>query len=209
MTSSGAAVFAVAKADEPKPGEKWNESYWSNVDREEGMNNYFKSKTLAEKAAWDYVEKLPEGEKFELAVINPFFIMGPSVCSGDGFSEGWMKNWLNGSKKEVPRSNVSFVDVRDTALAHLKAVQVPEAAGKRFLLCGHDVWQEEVAKALSAKFPDLKIPTELAAGENPDPGNGVDNTRSQTVLGIKYTPIADTMCDMAQSMLDRGIYKPE
>ena len=91
----------------------------------------------------------------------------------------------------------------------MKAVQVPEAAGKRFLLCGHVVWQEEVAKALSAKFPDLKIPTEFAAGENPDPGYGVDNTRSQEVLGIKYTPFADTMCDMAQSILDRGIYKPE
>ena len=178
VTSSGAAISAVAKADKPKPGEKWNESYWSNVDREEGINNYFKSKTLAEKAAWDYVEKAAEGQKFELAVINPFLILGPSVCSGDGFSEGWMKNWLNGSKDKIPRSNVSFVDVRDTALAHLKAIQVPEAAGQRFILCGHDAWQEEVAKALGAKFPQLKIPKELADGENPDPGFGMDNTRS-------------------------------
>ena len=61
LTSSGAAVSCVAKADRPKPGEKWTEDYWSNVDREEGINNYFKSKTLAERAAWDYVEKLPEG----------------------------------------------------------------------------------------------------------------------------------------------------
>ena len=120
-----------------------------------------------------------------------------------------MKNWLNGSKDKIPRSNVSFVDVRDTALAHLKAIQVPEAAGQRFILCGHDAWQEEVAKALGAKFPQLKIPKELADGENPDPGFGVDNTRSQQVLGIKYTPLADTMCDMAQSMLDRKIYVPE
>ena len=122
VTSSCASIFAVAAADKPKPGEKFNESYWSNVDREEGINNYFKSKTLAEKAAWDFVEKAAEGQKFELAVINPFFVMGPSVCSGDGFSEGWMKNWLNGSKDKIPRSNFSFVDVRDAALAHLKAI---------------------------------------------------------------------------------------
>ena len=143
------------------------------------MNGYYKSKTLAEKAAWDYIENLPEGEKFELVTINPVFIQGPSICSGDGFSENWMKGMLDGSKEKIPRSNFAFVDVRDCAMAHLKAVQVPEAAGKRFLTSGHDAWIKEVADALIAKFPNLKVPRELEEGENKDPGFPCDNTRSR------------------------------
>ena len=118
-----------------------------------------------------------------------------------------MIKWINGSKDKIPRSNVSFVDVRECSIAHLKAVQVPEAAGKRFLLSGHDAWQKEVAAALSAKFPNLKIPTELEDGQDKDPGFGVDNARSRTVLGIQYRSLADTLCDMAQSLIDRGIHK--
>ena len=48
--------------------------------------------------------------------------MGPSICSGDGTSENWMKNWINGSKDKVPRTNISFVDVRECSIAHLKAI---------------------------------------------------------------------------------------
>ena len=74
-------------------------------------------------------------------------------------------------------------------------------------MSGHDAWQKEVAAALAPKFPNLKIPTELADGEDKDPGFGVDNTRSRTVLGIEYRSLADTMCDMVQSLLDRGVHK--
>jgi len=54
--------------------------------------------------------------------------MGPSACSGDGTSEGWMRKMIDGTNEKIARSNISFVDVRDTALAHLRAVQVAEAA---------------------------------------------------------------------------------
>ena len=102
------------------------------------MNGYYKSKTLAEKAAWDYQANLPEAERFEIVTMCPGFIMGPSICSGDGFSEGWLKKMLDGSFPKVPRTNFSFVDVRDVALAHLKGIELAEAANKRFLLSGGD-----------------------------------------------------------------------
>ena len=135
--------------------------------------------------------------------------MGPSVCSGDGFSENWLKGMIDGYKKEIPRMNISFVDVRECSIAHLKAAQVADATGKRFILSGHDVWIKEVAAVLSARFPDLKIPKDLAPGEDKDPGFGVDNTRSRTVLGVEYRSLSDTMGDHAQSLLDRGIVKAE
>ena len=170
------------------------------------MNLYFKSKTLAEKEAWKYVE---EHKDLELAVINPYFILGPSHSSGTGFSETWMKNWLNGTRETVAKTQTSFVDVRDVALAHLKALEVPEANGKRFLLCGHDVWQEEVAKILINKYPRYRgIPRRFEKGEYPKAGNDVDNTRSIEVLGIEYTPFEKTILDMAESLHDRKIFEP-
>ena len=122
VTSSGAAIFIVDAKDAPAEGSKWDESYWTDLEKEGGCNVYFKAKTLAEKAAWDYVEKQPEGEKFELVVINPFFVQGPSMCAIDGTSEGWMTSWIDGSRKTITKTWTQIVDVRDVALAHLKAI---------------------------------------------------------------------------------------
>ena len=57
VTSSGAAIMIVDAKDAPAEGSKWDESYWTNIEKEGGCNIYFKAKTLAEKAAWDFVEK--------------------------------------------------------------------------------------------------------------------------------------------------------
>ena len=68
VTSSGYAVFEPAEADKPADG-IFNESHWSNPDREGGMQPYPKSKVLAEKAAWDFQAALPEDQKFELVCL--------------------------------------------------------------------------------------------------------------------------------------------
>jgi nucleoside-diphosphate-sugar epimerase len=135
--------------------------------------------------------------------------MGPSVCSGDGTSEGFMKKMVNGTNEKIGRMYIGFVDVRDTALAHLKAVQVAEAANKRFILCVKDAWVREVA-AILAPYNEkgLKVPTVEADGEDPDPGNDCDNTRSREVLGIEYTPLAKTMTDMVDSLIAAGKITP-
>merc|ERR1712224_780819 len=132
ITSSVAAVASVADEDKPKNGALFDETYWSNPDRPGGISPYFESKTLAERAAWEFQAALPESEKFEIATINPVFVMGPSICAGDGTSEAWMASALDGSKTKIPGGATSFVDVRDCAIAHLKAMEIPEAANKRF-----------------------------------------------------------------------------
>lgn len=81
VTSSIAAI--IAQAPDFKT-ECFDESFWTNT---EVAPAYPKSKTLAEKAAWDFVDSLPESEKFELATINPSFILGPSFIKC-GFSSG-------------------------------------------------------------------------------------------------------------------------
>ena len=78
------------------------EKHWSDPNKEGGIGGYAKSKTLAEKAAWDYHANLLESQRFELVVLNPCFIMGPSICSGDGTSEAFMKKYVDGSIEKIP-----------------------------------------------------------------------------------------------------------
>ena len=87
VTSSVAAIGYPLKKDYPADS-TFDESWWTDLNAE-GLHPYRKCKTVAEKSAWDYVAKLPEDKKFELTVINPGFIMGPSIACGDALSEGF------------------------------------------------------------------------------------------------------------------------
>ena len=100
ITSSLASVEAMAEADKPAD-RTFNESHWSNPDRPEGMNAYYKSKVLAEKAAWDFLTTLPNDEKFELVTICPGFIMGPPLRKENFTSGGWLKSLMEGSMPTI------------------------------------------------------------------------------------------------------------
>ena len=128
VTSSTAACLSVDPKDAPTSG-VWDSSYWSNPDRPGGLNVYVKSKTLAEKAAWKYVEDLPEDQKFELVTILPCTFWGPTgettpLGDNDAFA-----SHLLGKKAELAQRAHGICDVRDVALAHVRAITVPEAVG--------------------------------------------------------------------------------
>ena len=204
ITSSVAAIAACAEADKPKDGGLIDESYWSNPDREEGLNAYFESKTLAEKAAWDYQAGLPEAERFEIATICPVFIMGPSICAGDGTSEAWMRGALDGSKDKIPGRGVSFVDVRDVALAHLKAAEIAAAANLRFILMeGQHYCKDGYDILVKYNEKGFKVPTEEEEPRQPL-DHACTNARSKEILGIQYTTLEKTFTDMADSMIAAG-----
>lgn len=206
ITSSSVSVQCPAKEDAPPQGTPFTEENWSNPDRPEGLMDYFKSKTLAEKAAWDYQAANPG---FDLSVINPVFIMGPSFTSGDGTSEAFQKAILDGTKTEIPVGGTGIVDVRDVALAHLRCIQVPEAANKRFLLNSHRVMYKDIYGWLAAKYNDkgAKVATSMAAGDEPTEFDLLANTRSKEVLGIVYTDMEKTFIDGADSLIARGQVK--
>eukprot|EP00957_Ditylum_brightwellii_P028970 2188366-Ditylum_brightwellii.AAC.1 len=172
----------LAKEDAPVPPTAYNETYWSNPDRPEGMGSYPKSKTLAEKAAWDYQKTNPG---FNIVTILPCFIMGPAPCLGDGTSVGYVKAAMDGSKTEIPHESMSFVDVRDCALAHLRALQLPEAKNNCFILYNQRVLLRDVDGWL-AKFNEkgAKVPTKLGEGKDSMAGDLIDNSRSKKVLKI-------------------------
>jgi len=116
ITSSVASIF-----DPNDFKEKVTEKDWPDTSAK-GFPAYNKSKALAERAAWDFVSKLPEDEKFEVATINPGLILGPASVA-EGFSSGVaISKFLLNEMPGIPKVSMSIVDVRDVALAHLKAL---------------------------------------------------------------------------------------
>jgi nucleoside-diphosphate-sugar epimerase len=118
---------------------------------DKSLSAYLKSKTLAEKAAWDFMAK--EGGDLELAVINPMAILGPSL--GPDLSSGFelLKKILDGSMKAMPKIDLGIVDVRDLADLHLRAMTHPRANGERFLaLSGGVMSLHEIALLFKKKL---------------------------------------------------------
>jgi nucleoside-diphosphate-sugar epimerase len=132
VTSSVAAIMAVDAKDKPADG-IWREAHWSDENKPGGLGTYVKSKTLAEKAAWKFVEDLPDGEKFELCTICPTMVWGPSGELQESGSNSFLLNYLLGRKAELKQEYHGIVDVRDCAQAQVKCIQVPKAVGHRFI----------------------------------------------------------------------------
>ena len=122
ITSSVAAIM-VSK-DETKTD--FSVADWSDTDI---AIPYLKSKTLAEKAAWDFIKNLPEDEKFELVTILPGFVLGPNLNEAQFSSGDVIKKLMMRELPALPHLSFVMVDVRDVAEAHLRALQIKEAAG--------------------------------------------------------------------------------
>jgi dihydroflavonol-4-reductase len=110
-----------------------NENTWSNVDAR-NLSSYGKSKTLAEKSAWEFIES-QEDPKLELTVINPGPVFGPSLNGNtDGESMKMFKEMLDGKMPMLPQTSINMSDVRDIAKIHVLALENPNASGRRFIV---------------------------------------------------------------------------
>jgi nucleoside-diphosphate-sugar epimerase len=143
----------------PHPGRRFIEEDWTDPDRP-GISAYVKSKTLAERAAWDFVDR--EGGDLELAVVNPVGVFGPALGTDLSSSLALLLALLNGRFPAVPRGSVNAVDVRDVADLHVIAMRHPDAAGERFLAVSGDAFTyPELAALLRAELGDgaRRVPT--------------------------------------------------
>lgn len=214
MTSSMAAI-AYGHGD--KRAEVSDETMWSNP---EGPDNtpYTKSKTIAERAAWDYVND--EGKGLELVAINPTGILGPALSKDVSTSLEIPIRLLNGKTPGLPRIGFSFVDVRDVAECHVKAMELPAAAGQRFLATEGFLWFSEAAdilrKAIPAydkKIPKRKVPDfalKLMAAFQPIYRQTVtelgrtrkaSNAKASQVLGVKFRTAEEALVASAKSLI--------
>jgi dihydroflavonol-4-reductase len=156
MTSSSVAVLGT---DLPPGHEAYDEASWTDPYRA-GTIAYARSKTLAERAAWDFVET--EAPEMRLTTINPVFVLGAPLDAQYGTSLKVIERVLRGKDPMLPRIAFPIVDVRDVAEAHVRALDRPETEGKRVLAADSTLWFSELAGVLKAAYPDRRMPTRTA-----------------------------------------------
>lgn len=142
MTSS---VAAICQGHEKK---NYDENDWTDLDSNT-ITNYDISKTKAERYLWSFIKDLNNNEKIEVCTINPSFVVGPSLSNDIGSSNIVIKILLNSLMPFIPRLNLGFVDVRDVAKMHIKAMLSENAAGKRFILNERTMWLSDLSKLLN------------------------------------------------------------
>lgn len=200
ITSSFAAI--VSPDGHP---DFYSESQWNPVTYEEGIEDraktYRASKTLAERGAWSFMEEEKPG--FSLATICPPYVFGPPIHAPESqaalnTSNLYFAMLMHGGWKEKlpPTGTWLWVDVRDIALAHVRAMEVPEAGGKRFFITAGHFDMKDIAEIAKKNFPEYadKLPPELAS-DKPNPLYGFDNSRSKEILQLEYLPLETSVVD--------------
>ena len=216
MTSSVAACYhPPSKADTVS-----DETIWTNPN-DKGVGAYPQSKTIAERAAWDFMAK--NGGATTLATINPALVIGPVLTKENLGSVQVVQRLLNGSMPGAPRLGFNLVDVRDVADLHIRAMTAPEAAGQRFIAAGDYYWLADIAKVLkanlgakAAKVPARLLPDfvmRIVALFDPAlrtivPNLGLkhefNSAKAQKMLGWKPRPTETAIVACAESLIAKG-----
>ncbi|KAL2004427.1 hypothetical protein VTN02DRAFT_38 [Thermoascus thermophilus] len=209
ITSSFAAIINPHNHAEVYSEKLWNPITWEQA--QDHAQVYRGSKTFAEKSAWEFVEKEKPG--FDLATINPPLVLGPIVhylnsLEAINTSNARVRDLIQGKSKEKlpPTGTYLWVDVREVALAHVRAIEVPEAGGQRFFVTAGQFTNKQLAEIIRETYPELesKLPPKDIPDDLPANVYGFDNTKSIEVLGIKYRSLKDSVVDTVKSLLAVG-----
>jgi nucleoside-diphosphate-sugar epimerase len=200
LTSSFAAVGYT-----PKPDADYSEADWTDPDMP-GLPAYPRSKTIAERAAWEFIER--DGGETELVVVNPTFILGLTLTAHARSSLSLTKAMIDGNMPVVPRQRFGVADVRDVADLHIRAMATPAAAGQRYLALadGPTISFLQMAQILRERLGALarRVPTEEADGPEP-PRLIIHNDRAKHELGWRPRPVPETIVQTAESLRDLGL----
>jgi nucleoside-diphosphate-sugar epimerase len=155
LTSS----FAAVGYGQPPRNAPFDETNWTDPNGAD-VGAYAKSKTLAERAAWDFIAR--EGGGLELSVVNPVGVFGPVLGPDYSTSILLVQRLMDGAVPGVPKLHFGVVDVRDVADLHIRAMLHPAAKGERFLaVAGDFVTMVDIARLLKARMGAAggKVPT--------------------------------------------------
>lgn len=219
LTSSFAAIGYGHK----QQSAPFDESYWTNLDGP--VTAYTRSKTLAERAAWDFMRA--EGGTLELTVINPVGVFGPVLGTEYSTSIGTIKRLMDGGVPGCPQLWFGVVDVRDVADLHLRAMTHPAVNGERFLcVAGDFLPMSEIAATLKRRMaaaarrvPSRELPNwlvralALANAEVrqllPELGKfkNATNQKARHVLGWAPRSTEEAIVAAAESLLRLGLLK--
>ncbi|MGZ5184729.1 MAG: NAD-dependent epimerase/dehydratase family protein [Caldimonas sp.] len=220
MTSSVAAV----SYGRGRGVHRFSEADWTDPDRP-GLTAYIRSKTIAERAARDWVAK--EGSAMEFCTINPSVVLGPVWSRDYSSSVVIVKKLLDGSMTACPDIGFGVVDVRDVADLHVRALKAPGMAGERFIASGRLMKLREIADVLRAELgpqarkvttrnvPDWLVrvmarfnPLARAVVGELGSVRNLDASHAKAVLGWAARPVEQSIVETARCLLDLGIVKP-
>ncbi|WP_327099309.1 aldehyde reductase [Nocardia vinacea] len=212
LTSSIAAITYGHETDAVR-----TEADWSVVERSAA---YQKSKTLAERAAWDFAAD----SDLELVVVNPGMVLGPLQSAATSTSHEPVRRLLARDAPGSPRVGWAVVDVRDLAVAHRLALEAPGAVGNRYICAGEHVWMADMGRTLAQEFgprgyrvPTRVIPDVLVrAIALFDKGirltvpmlgrtEQLSSEKARRELGWSMRPVRETVLDTAESLIEFGV----
>jgi nucleoside-diphosphate-sugar epimerase len=220
LTSSFAAI-GYGQKPQSKP---FDETNWTDLNGE-GVTPYVKSKTLAERAAWDFIAR--EGDALELSVVNPVGVFGPVLGPDYATSIMIVQRMMDGSLPGCPRLCFGAVDVRDVVDLHLRAMTHSAAKGERFLaVAGDFMWLIDIAKVLKARMgaaakrvPTRELPNFVvrlatlldSAVKQIIPELGIaknaTNEKARRLLGWTPRSNEDAIVATAESLIRLGLLK--
>lgn len=165
---------------------------------------------MAERAAWAFVDE--QEPTFDIATINNTYTFGPiqrQLASLDAMNTSNLRIrdlMLGGMRERLEPTFPVFtwVDVRDVALAHVRAMTVPEAGGKRFYVVGGHFSNKQLADIIRHSYADLadRLPPVDVDDDFPDDVYQFDNSRSRNVLQLEYTDLGTSVRDTVDSILE-------
>ena len=211
LTSSVAAVAYGHGAEKT-----YDESDWSNTGEDSGITPYAKSKTLAEKAAWKFVEELDPDKKFDFTVINPVGVFGPMLTRDIGTSNSLVSRLINGELPACPATHMGYVDVRDVAKAHVFSMLNSSTNNKRIIVSESEMFFVDVGRILNEagfkKSPTKQMPNWLVkflalfikelSGVTKSLGRRVDTDKSlaKSLFDWQYISAKDSILDTANQL---------
>lgn len=215
MTSSIAAISGQAA----RPNGTFDETDWTDASHP-SCTAYVKSKTLAEKAAWEFVES-SDGSSISLTCINPGFVLGAPIGDSAGTSVRVIQRLVDAKDPAVPKLGFSIVHVDDVAKAHLEAARRPETGGERIALASGPMWFADLSKAIKRAYPNRKVVTRVAPtpfmrllaffdGEVRsilpllDRMDRIDNTKAKTLLGLDHIAPDLAVVETAKYLIDNA-----
>ena len=219
LTSSNAAVYGC---DLPAGKSEYDETMWTDVNHPIGRVAYTKSKTLAEKAAWDFVSS--QAPQIELTTINPVLVLGAPLDNNFGSSISVVERIMKGKDPMLPDLRFSIVDVRDVAQMHVQAIKNDATKGERILAASETYSFVGIAKYIKSIYPKSRIKTgkapsalikflSLFDGEIkavlPLLGKPMitSNKKAQKLLGFKFIPVEVTLKESAAYLVKNGFIK--
>lgn len=217
-SSTAAVIYGVDRGEYT-----FDESRWTDIDHPDAYP-YVKSKTLAERAAREWVAA--EGGAMEFVSVNPGMVLGPVASADFSASVELVSQLLSGAMPMAPNLGFPIVDVRDIAALHVLALETPGLAGERFLGAGQFLTALQIAGVLSARLGEQarKAPTRpmpdwvvniLALfnaevrGIKTEIGKirHVDASHAKQRLGWTMRPVEDTIADCGTSLIAHGVVK--